>query len=315
MDYFRASILGTIFTKCEENQSLNTKNTGFSVMSDQIYQAIGELIRRAREQELARRIGYSSPATISHFESGERKISIIDLQRIAQTLGLPTDYFLRDQAHHQEIEAFRLRAHAIRPTAREPVLAFLSFAQKNSRPLKQQMPAEIETWRPGKAAEHILKNLKIQEPPVSPRDVAIGLGIPVFEWEFPDEISGIFVNFQNQFCIGVNEAHPRVRQKFSNAHEIGHLVYDRTQSLFLDFTDTSMTADLEKLQDAKVETRANQFAADLLMPAMWLRKDVDQYGTENLTTLAKRYEVSQQAIWFRLLSLKLAQKVEKGELA
>jgi Zn-dependent peptidase ImmA (M78 family)/DNA-binding XRE family transcriptional regulator len=279
-------------------------------MSDDLYQAIGERIRRVREsvglsqQELAKRIGYSSSATISHFESGERKISILDLQQIAQTLGLPTDYFLRDEAPYQGIESFRLRAHAIRPAARETVLAFLTFAQKHSRPLKK-MPPRVENLRPGKAAERILVDLDIKEPPVSPRDVAVRLGVPVFEWELTDEISGIFISYQNQFCIGVNEAHPRVRQRFSVAHEIGHLVYDRSQSLFLDFTEVSMTADLDKLQDAKAETRANQFAADLLMPATWLRKDAKRYGTNDLTFLAKRYEVSQQALWFRLLTLKL----------
>lgn len=279
-------------------------------MLDDLYQTIGERIRRAREsaglsqQELAKRIGYSSSATISHFESGERKISILDLQQIAQTLGLPTDYFLQNETPYQGIESFRLRAHAIRPAAREPVLAFLTFAQKHSRPLKQ-MPLGIENLRPGKAAERILADLEIEEPPVSPRHVAVRLGVPVFEWELTDEISGIFISYQNQFCIGVNEAHPRVRQQFSVAHEIGHLVYDRSQSLFLDFKEVSMTADLEKLQDAKAETRANQFAADLLMPAMWLSKDVKRYGTNDLPFLAKRYEVSQQALWFRLLTLKL----------
>lgn len=279
-------------------------------MADDLYQAIGERIRRAREsvglsqQDLAKRIGYSSPATISHFESGERRISIQDLQQIAQTLGLPTDHFLQTETPYQGIESFRLRAHAIRPAAREPVLAFLTFAQKHSRTLKQ-MPSGLENLRPGKAAERVLADLKIEEPPVSPRDVAVRLGVPVFEWELPDEISGIFISYQNQFCIGVNEAHPRVRQQFSIAHEIGHLVYDRSQSLFLDFTEVSMTADLEKLQDSKAETRANQFAADLLMPAVWLRKDFERYGANDLTFLAKRYEVSQQALWFRLLTLKL----------
>jgi Zn-dependent peptidase ImmA (M78 family)/DNA-binding XRE family transcriptional regulator len=279
------------------------------VMASDLYQAIGDRIRRAREsagvsqQDLARKIGYSSSATISHFECGERKISIVDLQQIAHTLGLPTDYFLQDGLQ-LEPSSVHLRALAIRPTAREPVLAFLLFAEKHSRKL-EQMPPEIEKLRPWKAANIILSHLKIYEPPVSPRDVAMKLGVPVFEWEFSDEISGMFISFQNQFCIGVNEAHPRVRQRFSTAHEIGHLVFDRTRNLCVDFTQPSATADLEKLQDAKAEARANQFAADLLMPESWLKQDAKKYGTGDLAFLAKRYEVSQQALWFRLLTLKL----------
>lgn len=68
-------------------------------MTDTLYREIGRRIRRAREnlgisqEDLARRLDYSSPATISHFEAGERRISIVDLQRIAAILGLPTAYF------------------------------------------------------------------------------------------------------------------------------------------------------------------------------------------------------------------------------
>lgn len=42
-----------------------------------------------------------------------------------------------------------------------------------------------------------------------------------------------------------------------------------------------------------------------IMPARWLRKDIKRYGMNDLTFLAKRYEVSQQGLWFRLLTLKL----------
>ena len=281
-------------------------------MPDDLYQTIGERIRHTREsagmsqQELARAIGYSSSATISHFESGERKISILDLQRIAQILGLPTDYFLQGETESEYLQNLRWRAAEIRPSAREPVVAFLSFAQKHSKPL-ERMPSGIENLKkqPGKAAQEILQALEITEPPISPRDVAIKLGVPVFEWDLPDEISGIFVCYQNRYCIGVNESHPRVRQRFSTAHEIGHLVFDRDQNLFLDFVGIAVTADLEKLQDAKAETRANQFAADLLMPKAWIKIDAEQYGTSDLMFLAKRYEVSPQSLWFRLLSLKL----------
>jgi len=73
-------------------------------MSSGIYREIGRRIRRAREQlnlsqeELARRLNYQSPATISYFEAGERKVSIADLQRIASILGLPLGYFLNEAA-------------------------------------------------------------------------------------------------------------------------------------------------------------------------------------------------------------------------
>jgi Zn-dependent peptidase ImmA (M78 family) len=58
-----------------------------------------------------------------------------------------------------------------------------------------------------------------------------------------------------------------------------------------------------------LETKANQFAADLLMPREWIRKDARYYDFD-VTLLAKRYEKSEQAIWFRLLTLKLVNQSE-----
>lgn len=281
------------------------------------YQTMGERIRRAREgaglsqQELAKKIGYSSSATISHFESGDRKISILDLQRIAQTLGIPTDYFLQQDtdslqgsANTEVVKSFHMRAKEIRPQARETVMAFLSFAQKHSEALKQSIPSGIEQLGPAKAANKILGIVQITNPPISPHNVAISLGVPIVEWDFPDEISGIFVSYQNRFCIGVNELHPPVRQRFSVAHELGHLVFDRDEALFVDFEGAAITADLQERQNSKAERNANQFAADLLMPKSLLQKDVSKYGLD-VTFLAKRYQVSQQALWFRLLNLGL----------
>jgi len=152
------------------------------------------------------------------------------------------------------------------------------------------------------------------QPPVMPREVAIRLGVPVFDWEFPDEISGICVTDGATVCIGVNEAHPHVRQRFTIAHELGHLVYTGGRDLFMDFVEAESAASAKSEREQMLETKANQFAADLLMPQVWVREEVRLHGP-NVTLLAKRFEVSEQALWFRLLALRLVEEANDDQVA
>ena len=113
-------------------------------------------------------------------------------------------------------------------------------------------------------------------------------------------------------CIGVNEAHPHVRQRFTVAHELGHLVFADNRDLFMDFVEAETAALAENSRQRMLETKANQFAADLLMPRQWIRDDVRLRGPE-LALLARRFEVSEQAMWFRLLALGLADEFSEEQ--
>ena len=274
-----------------------------------LYQGIGQRIRRTREalrmsqEELARQLNYNSPATISYYESGARKISIADLQRIAAILGLPLAHFLEEDVV-PDPSFFRLRAQEVRPAARKPLAAFLAFAQKHGGSASV-IPDELAAARPGQAADWVLRAANIDQPPVSPQQAAAHLGIPVYEWDFPDEISGIFVAHQDVVCIGVNEQHPHVRQRFTVGHELGHCIFRDGRELFVDFTEADPLTWSED-DRRRAETKANQFAADLLMPRAWLREDVRQHDLD-IALLARRYEVSEQALWFRLLALILVE--------
>lgn len=279
-------------------------------MKRDLYKSIGIRIRAARErldlsqEQLAQRMGYTSPATISHFESGTRRISVADLHRLAEELGVPLEYFIVATDDEPQLRHFRLRAEAVRPVVREAVAQFLSFAAKNgAEPV--QLPRTVTTMGAGAAAECILKETHIDAPPVSPFAVAKQFAVPVFQWDFPDEVSGIFVLHDRKACIGVNQNHPYVRQRFSVAHELGHFVFHEAKDLFVDFTDIDMAMTAMDESERSREMIANWFAADLLMPRRWIREDFDRYGEDNLLLMAQRYDVSEHALWFRLLNLKL----------
>ncbi len=282
-------------------------------MEKDIYKSIGNQIRAAREslglsqEQLALQIGYASPATISHFESGARKISIADLQALSTLLGVPVEHFLTANADDSKMRHFRLRASTVHPASREIVAYFLSFAEKHSE-VPQKLSTSIRELKPSRAAKKILEMTKIQEPPVSPFEVSKRLGVPVFQWDFPDEISGLFALEGNKACIGVNQNHAHVRQRFSVAHELGHFIFHDKEDLFVDFkTEVDVTVLLDGEQQ-RLETTANQFAADLLMPFDWVQKDFKEYGVSGISVMAQKYVVSEQALWFRLMSMKLVDR-------
>jgi Zn-dependent peptidase ImmA (M78 family) len=124
-----------------------------------------------------------------------------------------------------------------------------------------------------------------------------------------DDISGFLFRKGKKMVIAVNEFHPKTRQRFTAAHEIGHFQLKHGGQLFIDrglvnFRDSdSSTGEIEQ------EREANAFAAELLMPEEFLRKDlrkrIDIKNQESLEKLAKKYEVSLQALTFRLVNLGL----------
>lgn len=281
-------------------------------MVGDLYKRIGHRIKIAREnlnipqEDLAKRLGYSSPATISHFETGQRKISIVDLQHIAGVLGIPVENFFEEDIPNADKQRFRLRATNIRPSARSSVIDFLAFAHKHAqKPV--EIPINLREMRPGIAAEKILEITIIAKPPVNASIVAKRLNLPVFYWEFPDEVSGIFIVEDSTASIGVNVLHPNVRQRFTIAHEIGHFIYHEDSDLFVDFVEMELAPHTYDDKQRELETKANQFAADLLMPKKWLREDFGKHGVEGITLISQLYEVSEQALWFRLLNLKLVE--------
>lgn len=273
-----------------------------------LYRQIGQRIRRAREaaqlsqEELARLLDFSSPATISNYESGERRISVSDLQRIGSILGLPVSHLLGEEPA-PEAQFVQLRAKEVRPGARDAIAAFVTFARKHGS-ASVNLPAGLQGKQPPDAASGILQYCQIDRAPISPWQIAEQLHIPVYSWDLPDEVSGIFVTIDGLSCIAVNDTHPNVRQRFTVAHEIGHAVYSDARELFVDFYGVDANAGYGNIAHERLERKANQFAAELLMPSSWLREEAFRQRVD-LSFLARRYDVSEQAMWFRLLNLGL----------
>jgi Zn-dependent peptidase ImmA (M78 family) len=86
-----------------------------------------------------------------------------------------------------------------------------------------------------------------------------------------------------------NDDRPVVRKRFSVAHELGHLHLGHLHG------NSSLDLNSENFD----EIEANTFAAHLLMPPDWLRKDI-KAGINRPEDLSKKYQVSIDAMWFQL---------------
>lgn len=132
-----------------------------------------------------------------------------------------------------------------------------------------------------------------------------------------DDISGILHVEQGNAIIGVNAAHHPNRQRFTIAHELGHLtlhVGNKRDELFIDenlvyFRDGKST----DIRDQK-EIEANRFAAALLMPKKLLSNALDDLIDINddltIRRLARRFQVSVQALTVRLTNLGYLRGIE-----
>jgi Zn-dependent peptidase ImmA (M78 family) len=155
--------------------------------------------------------------------------------------------------------------------------------------------------------ERLLKGL--DEPPVDVEALARSLGAEVRLFRLERDVSGVLYRDKGRRVIVVNSAHPLVRRRFTIAHEIGHLLMHPGQTVHV---DQGLRINLRDPMSATAEdideVEANAFAANLLMPAGWLRSDLADrsLNLEDATEiqhLAERYKVSQQAMIVRLASL------------
>lgn len=168
---------------------------------------------------------------------------------------------------------------------------------------------------PPRRAETIAKRLihehGIKKPPVPVESVAERLGAQISYSPFEGDLSGMVFRDDAKVIIGVNSLHHPNRQRFTIAHEIGHMLLHKGQEVHVDRTyRVNLRDDLSSQAVSRDEIEANAFAAALLMPAEMLIEDlrgqeIDCESEDQLRVLAAKYGVSLQALNLRLINLGL----------
>ncbi len=153
----------------------------------------------------------------------------------------------------------------------------------------------------------LLEKFDLFSAPVDVKAFAACLGAKVIFDDLDEDVSGFLLKEKKVATIAVNQRHHPNRQRFTIAHECGHLHLhaDRGDHLWVDKHTTVFYRNAGSSSgDQRAEIEANQFAAGLLMPEKLLLAHItDEVNEADILRLSLRFQVSEQAMMLRLASL------------
>ncbi len=162
---------------------------------------------------------------------------------------------------------------------------------------------KIEHSQPAKSAQDVLRDAQAAGITILPIDIEAVLklyGIEVL-YENMNDISGYIEKRGDRWFVGVNAFNSKKRQRFTMAHELGHLCLhaekmhgDRVEETI--YFRTNLTNRMEK--------EANEFASNILIPKDSLYLHINK-GTNKLTDLADIFDVSLDAMRYKAYTLRL----------
>jgi len=160
-------------------------------------------------------------------------------------------------------------------------------------------------------AERLLIDSGCYSIPINVIKCAEHLNIRTKALELDDDVSGFLLMKEDLVHIGYNRNNSKQRMRFTICHEIAHyLLHAKSSKLFIDKTDKVLYRNTNSSTGESLkEVEANAFAAAMLMPRKLLAEEIEKIKQPSkekfITTLAKKFDVSEQAITIRLTNLGL----------
>lgn len=284
---------------------------GFVAMTDV---EIGARVRRLLEdrsmtsQDLAGRLGLD-PSGMSRALSGDRRFKAREIAMIAEVLNVPTSVLLEDEIKDAELSLAARQSMHVPGTVSDAVDRARFYAELaalvESKPAPDfdwvTIPTTGLPWQQGQAlAEEVLDRagLADKDLPLGMHDLASllesTLDIQVSLEPLGSGLDGLGMCSEQLKLVMVSTKTVAARQRWTLAHEIGHVLLGDTQDLFVDENIWERTP---------IETRANAFAAAFLMPAELLSAAWGNAVAPNealVAELLERFGVSLDALAFRL---------------
>lgn len=166
---------------------------------------------------------------------------------------------------------------------------------------------------PDAAATALLASCDCNQAPVPVDKIADHIGAQVVRQRMDAHLSGMTFRQDDVVLIGINSGHHPRRQRFTMAHEIGHVVLHPGKPLLVDSSvRVNFRNDVSSLATNQEEIEANAFAAELLMPRdlVWQHYTAAvEGGTRGrdplVALLARTFDVSTEAMGYRLINLGL----------
>lgn len=164
---------------------------------------------------------------------------------------------------------------------------------------------EVGTTAPINLARRLLAKLSL-EPPIDVKSLVEAHAVLTVTSIPIDGVDGISLDLKTpgkKARVILNANNPRTRQRFTLAHELGHLLIPWHTGSFVDHVDPTESQTADNYWD--FESEANAFAGELLVPSQWVNQLLAE--TDNVAKLHKRIaresEVSLHAAAIRLSQL------------
>lgn len=267
-------------------------------MLEQVNPTMLILARESRgmnQKEVAERM-HMSVSNLSRMENNGLGVSQNVLEQIVDITRYPIQFFYQKADIIPDNLGYRKR-QIVAQKVLTPINARINIIRNHVqfliRNLRLDLPRlpviEInDKQTPQMAATYLRKLWKLKEPIIGNMTDIIedhGVVVTTFDFHTARVDSRSILTDDKQPVIVYNKSHLGDRQRFSLAHELGHLVMH---------TYTNLGADRD------ITHEANLFAAELLMPEKEVRKDFEEPITiPRLAELKKKWLVSMISLLYR----------------
>lgn len=305
---------------------------------------IASLLKNEREslgltlKEVSAKIGFAHYQTLSSIESGKREIKAWELAKLANIYGRNIDFFLWPKERKKEAKIlWRNPEENVKKKKIERI--FLTYCEKYKNLLKLLGEKEQENNElilpstkndllnrnsfeyVAKIASYYLNLLQLGSRPACSLSKVLEekVGIKIIHLELDPEISGgsTIGDFGMAILINANDA--PWRRNYDLAHEFFHLIT-------WDYFSPGEIYKKDNKGKNRIEQLADVFASTLLLPEDELRNEFKKRVEKNhisylnLIEIARKFNVSIEALLWRLVNLNLIKKdivkkeLEKGSI-
>lgn len=270
------------------------------------------------QKELAEKLNVHV-SLISKWEKGERRPSAELLFELSKILGLSIDFILNYETKYNiKFRSKRISkkndiGEVLKDLTQLIYYIFKSYETLNQLPEKFNYFMKFDFHDFKKQCDEIKELFKLNRivSYSELKEALIEKNIHVFEWILPMKVSGISYR-EDIAVIVINYNHSKERRLFTLAHELAHIIFH------LNEIDTNITISEVSSINKTEEKIANLFAAELLMPSDEFERLVEYFKDDirnplTLDTIAKFFNVSREAVFYRLAEKKFFDWKEKSK--
>ena len=276
-------------------------------------------LRLSREltlEQAAKLVGFRNFQTLSKIEKGTRSVKAEELVSLAKAYSFDINLFLLDEPKPSKMRIF-WRSDPNPPEDKSAQAKFTMFFERYIHLIKILDLSTSNLNLPVQPINDMnLKNadslgdtysglLKLGDRPALSLSSILEneYNLPIFYLSLPEGASAISLITNDNAAICVNQNDAPWRQRFDIAHELFHIIYQKSISDKCGENDTS-----------SFEKCANAFASAILLPKSALEKEIDvrrkkeKIGIASLIAMACDFGVSLSALLWRLVNIRRLKK-------